>query len=140
VRLRKNFFHKIAMHVRESIVTTAVSIGQPFVIDPHQVQNCRVQIMHMDRLLDGPHPVFVTGTMDNSALDAGTSKPGTELPVVMFPSRCVGCVVKRRATELRRPDDKDVIHHSQPLQVLEQTRNGLVDLRSKPAVIGHCAM
>lgn len=40
------------MHVRQAEVPPLISVDQPFVVQPQQVQDGGLQVMHVDRRLD----------------------------------------------------------------------------------------
>ena len=47
------FLHHSPMHVRQTVVPAAVAVGQFLVIQAHQMQNRRVQVVDVDLVLDG---------------------------------------------------------------------------------------
>ena len=62
-QLGHNVGDYVAEDIRKPKVTTSVSVGQLLVIEPEEVQHGRVQIMHVNPLIDGVVAVFVGGTM-----------------------------------------------------------------------------
>ena len=103
------------------------------------MQNRRVEIIDMNWLLDGSHAVFIGRSVDIAALDARAGEPGTKRPVVVLATGRICGVVERSTTELAGPDDQHIVEHAPLLQIAEQSRDRLVDLRSEPPVIGHVA-
>ena len=45
--------HDFAVHIGQSIIATAVAIGELLVIKTHEMQYRGVQIMHVHSILDG---------------------------------------------------------------------------------------
>src|SRR5947209_19399856 len=45
--LSEQLFHHIPMHVREPVVAPLEAVRQPRVVEPEQVQDRRLQVMHM---------------------------------------------------------------------------------------------
>jgi hypothetical protein len=53
--LRQQFSDNVTMHVSQAKIAASKPVGQFFVIEAEQMQDCRVQIMHMNRfILDAP--------------------------------------------------------------------------------------
>ena len=46
-RLTKNVLHDAAIHVGQSEIPAVMRIREPFVVDPQQVQNRRVQVVQV---------------------------------------------------------------------------------------------
>src|SRR5690349_19007984 len=57
--LGKDSIHDLAAHVREPEVTAHVTVGEPLVIQSKQVENRRVQVGEMDRVVRDLDSVFV---------------------------------------------------------------------------------
>ena len=51
--------HHFAGDVREPEIASAVAVGEPLVVQPEQVQNRRVQVMHMDSVFGHTDAVVV---------------------------------------------------------------------------------
>src|SRR2546428_793223 len=47
----ENVFHHTPMHVGEPEIAASVAVCETFVIDAQEVQNGRVEIVHMNRML-----------------------------------------------------------------------------------------
>ena len=48
----EDFFHHMAMYVCEAVVTACVAVGQFFVVDAHEVQEGRVEVMDVNLVPD----------------------------------------------------------------------------------------
>lgn len=72
---RQHIFDDGAFHIGEPIVTASVPVRQLLVIESHQMQNCRVKVMHVNRLFDRAQTVFVSRSVDHASFDSGTGQP-----------------------------------------------------------------
>src|SRR3954447_5172148 len=75
---RENLADHVASLPREPLVQSVVKVGKLSVIEPHQVQDGRVQIGYMHRLLHRFESKFVRGTDRLSAFHTGTGQPHGE--------------------------------------------------------------
>ena len=73
--LRQHIFNDVACDIREAIVPTSVSVRELLVVESHEMQNCRVEVMNVNRLFDGAQTVFVGRSMDHASYDSGTGQP-----------------------------------------------------------------
>ena len=55
------------MHVGQAEVAAGVAVGEPGVVEAEQVQDRGVQVVDVDRLLDGLVAEFVGGAVDVAA-------------------------------------------------------------------------
>ena len=74
-RLRQYPPHHLPVHVGEPEVAAAVAERQFLVVDPHQVQDRGVQVVHVHAVLDGIHPEFVGRSVNVSALHSAAGEP-----------------------------------------------------------------
>lgn len=51
LRLHQNLVHRGAMHIRQPIIATGVAISESSVIDAEQVQNGRMEVVHVNFIL-----------------------------------------------------------------------------------------
>ena len=64
-----DFLNQLAMNVGQPVIAAAVTIRQPLVVEPHLVQNGRVKIVDVDRLLDRFEAEIVGRAVDMPALN-----------------------------------------------------------------------
>ena len=57
--LSDDFLHHSTVNIRQTKISTAVSVGQFFVIQTHEVQDRCVKIMHMHFILDRRESKFI---------------------------------------------------------------------------------
>ena len=82
----ENCFDYLAVDIGEAAVDAVVADGQPFVIDAHEMQNRRMQIMYGDGCFCLPGPRIAL-TIADTGLKAGASHPGDErTAIVITPS------------------------------------------------------
>ena len=72
---RENRLHHLPMHIGQPEVAPGVAVRQLRVVEAEQVQDRRVQIMHVDLLLDGLVAELVGGAINRAALDAAAGQP-----------------------------------------------------------------
>src|SRR5262245_14321249 len=77
-RSRQNLLHDPAVDVGEPVVATAVTIGEPLVIEAHEVQDRRVQVVDVDLALQGMPAKLVGGAVHVPAAHAAAGKPHAE--------------------------------------------------------------
>ena len=65
----------LAMHIGQPEVTPGISIGKSLVVQTQLVQNCGVQVVEVDFVLDGIIAVFVGFAVPNPGLHPSTTKP-----------------------------------------------------------------
>src|SRR6187431_341284 len=107
------------MHIRQTEIAAAESVRQPLMIQPKQMQNRSMQIMHGRNAFDGMHAKFIRSAKNGAALDAAPGEPHREsfrMMIATIASRRV-----RRAAELARPDDQRLIEQATLLQILDQS-------------------
>src|SRR5690349_17255101 len=68
----------IAGYVGEPEIAAAVTVRQFRVLDAEQVQDGGVDVVHVDRLLDGLEAEVVGSAVDRAALDRAAGKPHGE--------------------------------------------------------------
>ena len=56
---RQHLVDDAAMHVGQAVVAAGVTIGESFVIEAHQVQDCGVEVVNVDRIFADVDAVLV---------------------------------------------------------------------------------
>jgi hypothetical protein len=103
--------------VGQSEVASTVTVSQSFVIDSEQVEQSRMQIMHMDFVLSGVKPKIIGCTITESGLDSRAAHP---------PSESVGIVVstvislgRGSSSELSTPYQQGVFEETASVHVFD---------------------
>ena len=99
--LSKNPSMHLAVHVGQAEVAAAVAVGQPLVIQAHQVQDRGVQVVDVHAVLDGLHAELVGGAVDDAALDAAAGQPHREAQAVVVAA--LGPFGRTASGRTRRP-------------------------------------
>src|SRR6202043_2273971 len=75
---RYDIVNHVPGHVGQPEIAAAVTVGQFGVIDAQQIQNCGVQVVHMDAFVDYFPAEIVRLPVDHSALHAAAGQPHGE--------------------------------------------------------------
>jgi hypothetical protein len=111
------------VHVGQPEVTPLELVGQLLVIDPQQAQHRRMQIVHIDWILDDVVAEVVGAADGDARLDAAACEPHRERAGMMVAAeefRAVARLVHRCAPELAAPHDERVVEQTALLQIGEQ--------------------
>ena len=101
--LGHNLVDDPTVDVSQPEVATSIAMRQSFVVQPHQVQNRRVQVVQVDATFDGTVTKIVRGAVLESAFDATTGQPHRIAIgiVVATIQRWLGCI--RSTTKFSAP-------------------------------------
>ena len=115
----------MAVDIGEAVIAAAMPVGQSFVIEAHDVQDRRVQVVDVDLVLHGVPAEFVGRPVDVAGANAAPGHPhGEPEGVVLAP---VGPLGGRGAAELAAPEDQGVLQQAVRLQVAEEGGDRAVD-------------
>ena len=81
--LRKDRLDDIAVHIRQTVVAASMAEGQAFVIQAQQMQDGRVEIVHMNPVFSNGRPQIVGRSIGESPLDARARHPRGEAGTVV---------------------------------------------------------
>src|SRR5579863_3517888 len=82
----EQFRHDAARYIGEPEIPAGVAVGEFLVIESEQVQQRRVQVMHVYLVLRGGEAELVGRSMDVAAFDAATGDPHREAIGIMVPA------------------------------------------------------
>ena len=116
----------LALDEGQPLIASEMRIGQPVLVQPELVQDRRVQVAEVIRLLDRPQADRVGCADDLASLDAAAGHPHREADVVVVAPLAGLCL--RRAAEFAAPEDERALEQPSTLQVLEQAGDRLVGL------------
>ena len=105
----------VTVHVGQAEVASAVSEGQFFVVDSHQVQQRCVQIVDMHFLFFCVPAEVVGGSVNESRADTGPSEAEGVAVRMMFAA--VGALAGRGSAEFTAPNDQRIVEQSARLEV-----------------------
>ena len=69
----KNFPHRFSMHICQSEFAALETEGESFVVDAQSVQDCGIQVMNMNRVLDNVVAEVIGLSVTDARLDAAAS-------------------------------------------------------------------
>ena len=75
--------HYVAVDVGQAEVAAGVTVGQPRVVEAQAVQHRGVQVVDVDRLLDGAEAELVGRAVNVAAVDAAAGHPHREAVVIV---------------------------------------------------------
>ena len=76
----------ISVNVGEPEVAACVPVGQEFVIEAHEMEDGRMQVVHVNWILDGFEAELVGSSVDESSLGAAADQDSGEAVVVVVAS------------------------------------------------------
>ena len=114
----------ISVDVSEAEVSTAVTIGELFVIEAELVEHGRVEVVHMDFVSHGLKTEVIGRAVNVSSFDAATCHPGGEtIVIVVAPIDLAGIrsllwhFVDRSSAKFSSPEDESFVEHSTLFQI-----------------------
>ena len=125
-----------AVDVGEAVAATLKTVGEPLVIDPHQMHERCMKVVDVDPIPDDVVPELAGFAVTDSPLHAAAGHPHREAARMMVspeisPRRVMSLTVVR-SPELSPPDDKRVVEHSPVSKILNERRRGLIGLPRLP--------
>jgi len=115
-----------AVHVSQTMITSAIGVREALVVKAEEMQHCRVQVMHVDWVLYRNESEIIRGAMDRPNPGTAACHPHREAVVVMITPRKRGELRDRCATELAAPDDERRIQESPCLEIREEASDRLI--------------
>lgn len=73
----------MALYVRQSVVPAGVSIRQLLMIQSHEMQNCGMQVVHVNSIFDRRAPKLICGPPGNVSPDSASGKPCCKTIMIM---------------------------------------------------------
>ena len=66
------------MHVGQAEVATGVAVGEAFMVHAEEMEDGGLEIVDSDDIAGDLFAKFITGTMDDAALDSGPGEPAAK--------------------------------------------------------------
>ena len=120
-----------AVDIRQAEVAALVTEGQFLVVDPHQVQDGGVQIMHMDGVLRDVVREVVRLAILETSLHTPAGHPHRPTAWVVVASVIFtgqSALAVHGASKLTAPNHQRVIQHAPTFQIGQQRVTRLVDV------------
>src|ERR1051326_7561255 len=121
--LRNVIVNDVSSHICEPEIAAAIAVGQLGVVDAEQEQNRGMNVVDVNRLLDGLEAEVVRGAVDRPALYRASGQPHREPKRVVI-AAALGLVrhssnfADRRAAELGTAHYQRVFPEPASLQIL----------------------
>ena len=118
---------------REPLVEPLELEREPFVVDPHQMEERGVERVHVDGVLDDVVAEVVGLPEDRPPLGAAAGHPHAEVARMVVAAVGVGGERPLRvdgAAELPSPDDEGVVEHPAALEVLDERGRRLIGVEA----------
>ena len=104
-----------SVHIGQPEVTSGMSPGQPFVIESHEMENRRMQVMDVDLVVLGIPAELVGGSVNRSPPDTTSGQSHGETEGVVLTT--VFSLGGRRPAEFTTPDDQRIVEETAGFQV-----------------------
>jgi hypothetical protein len=99
---------------------------EPLVVDPHKVQDGRMEIMHVDFVLDRQLPELIGLPVSLPGTDPTPGKPYGK-PTRIMVTACPILFGIGLSTEFTAEPNQGILQESAAVQVREQAGDGLID-------------
>src|SRR5205807_10384212 len=128
--LRQKLAHQLAVHVSQPEIAAGVTEDQVFVIQAEQVENRRLQIVHVDLVLHDMEAKLIGSAVSEAALDATAGHPdGKGLRMMIAAEPAAQSRIgfdHRRTAELAAPDDQRLIEQTPSFEVGNESGTRLI--------------
>jgi len=123
----------IAVDVREPDVASAKTEREPRMIDPEQVQDGCVEVVHLEAVFGGAVAPVVRGAVGDAGPDAASGHPDGKTVFVVIAA--IGALGERGSTKFTGPEYEGVVQEAAAAQVSKETGDGLIDGAGVDAVV-----
>src|SRR6185295_15260267 len=130
------------MYVGKPEIAASVTVRKLLMIEAEEVQQSRMQIMHVHFVLGSGKAEFVRRAIDDATLQPSARQPSREAVRIVIAAvhhsgvrAEIGQFHSRCAAELSAPKHDRIIEHPTLLQILEQGGNRLIALPGEAAMI-----
>ena len=126
----------MALHPCQPVIEALITVGKLFVIEPHQVQDGRVEVMDMDSIaitVDDVVSPFVGFAVAGAPAYTTSRHPNGKAAWVVVPTinLFVSTLTVNRSSEFTSPNHQSVFQHATSFQVHDQGSGSLIDLLGK---------
>ena len=114
-RLREDFVDDLSIDIRQPVIATAMMIGEPGVIEAHEMQDRSVQVVDVNFVLNGVPAKLIGGAMHHAAFHTATGHPHRKAERMVLPAiRTFG---RGRSPKFASPKNERVFEQTATLQV-----------------------
>ena len=108
----------LAMHIGQSKIPPAISMGKTLMIEPHQMQDGGMKVVQVHLVFDRIPTKFIGCTMDMPSSNPTTRETQGIAVGVMLSS--ISPLTRRRSPEFAPPDDQRFIKQTTPFEILNE--------------------
>ena len=131
----------VAGYVRQAEIAPAVTVCELGVVDTQKVQDGRMQVVHVDRFVDGFPAEVVGGTVGHATFHTSAGQPHGEAVGVVIAAivslsahESAAHLDHGRAAELGTANNQGLIEKPARFQILDQSRERLIGIATGFAV------
>ena len=120
----------LAVDVREAEISALVAEHEPFVVDPQALQDGRIEIVNVNRVLQHVVAEIVGLTVNDTGLDSTTRHPLGVTPWMVVASVVAlgqSTLAINCSAEFTTPNHQRVVEHPPLLEIIDQGRTRLID-------------
>ena len=119
-RSGQNAVDDVSVYVGQTEVASCMAVGQALVIETHEVEHRRVEVVHVNPVANGGVAELVRCAVRDAAAHATAGEPDGEAVVVVIATRRLGVRSERnldgrRSAELASADDEGLVEESASL-------------------------
>src|SRR5262245_7617884 len=116
--LSQDFLDNLSVNICQLHVAAVKAVGQLVVVQPHQMQNRRVELVDGFLVLARAVSEMVGCADNRAAFDAGVRKPNAEAHIVVITA--IAPLADRQSSELAMPDDERRVKQTAAFEVFDQ--------------------
>src|SRR2546423_12429607 len=110
--LCEDFFDNGAGHICQTKVTSGIAIGEALVIQAQQMEDSRMEVVDMHRILRRAKTKLVGCAIDRPASDATPSEPDAKAVMIVVAPAQRGQFSDRGAAEFAAPEHECVVEEA----------------------------
>ncbi len=129
--LTKDRSDHFARKIREAVIAAGVAEREALMVQPHEVEHCGMQIVHVDFVVDRAKTKVIGSTVRHTAFDTTACKPHGEAPMVMVAP--IAVFGGGGSTEFTTPDNECFVEQASVFEICEEGRHRLIDGAGKIA-------
>lgn len=119
------------MNVCEPVIAALEPMGQTSVIDTHEMQDGRIQIMGMNGILYHVVTIIVRRAICQAAFQSPTCHPEAIATAMLIAAEIRTAEISlrvNRSAKLPAPNDKRIVEQTTPLEILNKRGGRLIDI------------
>lgn len=129
----QNVLDDMSMDISQAVMPTLEEVGQPFMINAHEMKDGGVQVMNVNTalvLIDDVVAEVIGLSVSEAALDPASGHPNRKTAWVMIATIVGGCstLPVNGSAEFAAPNHQCVVKHAALFQVLDECSRTLIHL------------